>query len=124
MSAKPNKKLIKAIKDSWTPETSGATDWDYDDWIDAVNYKSTGQCVVTSLLIQELFGGDLLYSDNPYHVWNKLPDGTELDLTVDQFGPDFEGCSKPVIMQREYALKDQNREPRYNMLKESVLEKL
>ncbi len=51
-------------------------------------------CAVVSLLVQDIFGGVLLCASlEPFpefahmrsHYWNRLPDGTEIDLTEPQF---------------------------------------
>jgi hypothetical protein len=47
------------------------------------------------LVLHDYFGGDLMFAEVLYadgtkqghHYWNVLPDGTELDLTGDQFLP-------------------------------------
>ncbi|MFZ4204522.1 YunG family protein [Streptomyces griseoincarnatus] len=51
-----------------------------------------GHCDITTLVVNDLFGGDLLVaavrragSPHGYHWWNRLPNGVELDLTLDQF---------------------------------------
>lgn len=48
--------------------------------------SSTGQCAVTALLVQDLFGGELARTvvDGDSHYFN-LIDGAEVDLTRDQF---------------------------------------
>lgn len=49
-----------------------------------------GHCVVVSLMVQGMFGGDILKGRvHGYpHFWNRLPDGREIDLTSCQFGGD------------------------------------
>lgn len=49
---------------------------------------------MTALVVQDLLGGDLILGEvrvdevrTGYHWWNRLPDGTEVDLTADQFFP-------------------------------------
>lgn len=48
---------------------------------------SFGQCYVTAICIQDIFGGDIIEGSVNYctHFWNKLPNGKEWDLTSDQF---------------------------------------
>jgi hypothetical protein len=48
---------------------------------------STGQCAITSMIVQDMLGGDLLRVMNVgiSHYFNRLEDGTEIDLTRDQF---------------------------------------
>ena len=57
-----------------------------------------GHCIVVSLIVQDFFGGDLLCASLQglrfegsvilagCHCWNHLPDGAEVDLTIEQFG--------------------------------------
>lgn len=49
---------------------------------------SLGQCAVTALIIQDVYGGDIVYNKRYNHYWNKLPDGEEVDITKDQFPGD------------------------------------
>jgi len=50
---------------------------------------------VTALVLQEIFGGELLLADvlnedgsrQGVHFWNRLPGGLEVDLTRGQFKP-------------------------------------
>src|ERR1700710_337662 len=66
-----------------------------------------GQCGVTALVVQEHLGGDLLLADVAHadgtrqgvHYWNRLPDGTELDLTREQFVTG-EVIGEPRVVQR------------------------
>ncbi|WP_026212506.1 NUDIX hydrolase [Longispora albida] len=53
-----------------------------------------GQCGPTALVVQDLLGGDLVcgevHQDGVrlgFHWWNRLPDGTDADLTAGQFRP-------------------------------------
>jgi hypothetical protein len=50
-----------------------------------VQNPAAGQCGVTSALVAELKGGELLYDSENEHYWNRLPDGTEQDFTREQF---------------------------------------
>lgn len=50
------------------------------------------QCSATSQVVRGLLGGQILiapvsHSGRPrgYHAWNRLPDGTEVDFTREQF---------------------------------------
>lgn len=54
-----------------------------------------GCCGHVALLVQSMCGGDLVERVVPspsdsigQHFWNRLPDGTEIDLTSSQFGGD------------------------------------
>lgn len=53
------------------------------------NNKCNGQCNATVLLVQELFGGDIIEYSNPpgdktKHFFNRI-DNCDIDLTSDQF---------------------------------------
>lgn len=75
-----------AIRASWGPDTVDPDDgWD-------PAHPARGQCDVTTLVVHDLFGGELLsadvYRDGERvdgHMWNRLPGGLELDLTREQF---------------------------------------
>lgn len=90
-----------ADPDGWTPEN-----------------PTFGQCAVTALLVQDIHGGELLRGKvgQVSHYWNRLPDGSELDLTWEQFPA---GTAKPVgdLRTREYVLSFPDTETRYLRLK-------
>lgn len=79
-------KLEAAIRDAWGAATSAAdNNWE-------TTNPSAGHCDVTSLVVREHIGGDLKLAQvfrngelSEHHYWNVLPDGTEVDLTADQF---------------------------------------
>src|SRR5450756_971128 len=70
--------LAGALRSAWSPETAVLpSSWNE-------RNRAEGQCAVTALIIQDFFGGDLIRAivrPDVSHYWNKLPDGTELDLT-------------------------------------------
>jgi hypothetical protein len=75
--------------DGWTPEN-----------------PSTGHCDVTSLVIQDLLGGEILAADVSLkgerimaHMWNRLAGGLDVDLTRDQFR-NGEVVGEPTVRQR------------------------
>lgn len=80
--------LEAAIRASWAEDSCDPVDlpWPPDN-------PARGQCGVTALVIQDHIGGELLMATvlNPdgshqgVHYWNRLPDGTEVDLTREQF---------------------------------------
>lgn len=70
-------KILSALFDSWSPQT--AIQWRPDN-------PALGQCNVTSLLIEELFGGRILktrYREG-FHFYNEI-DGYRYDFTASQF---------------------------------------
>jgi hypothetical protein len=78
--------LEEAIRESWSDDTAEPEDgWTPDN-------PSRGQCDVTSLVVHDLLGGELLAADVyldgervEAHMWNRLPSGIEVDLTREQF---------------------------------------
>lgn len=86
-----NVKLLRpAFRTAWGPDTC--------DPHDLANWRpdnpARGQCGTTALAVQDLLGGELLIGEVHvdgvkvgHHWWNRLPDGTTVDLTADQFNP-------------------------------------
>ena len=78
--------LEEAIRGAWTEDTASEdNDWTPDN-------PSCGQCDITTLVVHDLLGGDLLSADVfldgvrvEAHMWNRLPSGLEVDLTREQF---------------------------------------
>ena len=52
--------------------------------------KLTGHCNAAAYIVQKKYGGELLSTkvQGETHVWNRLPDGTQVDLTGSQYGGD------------------------------------
>ncbi|BCJ71605.1 hypothetical protein CS0771_11490 [Catellatospora sp. IY07-71] len=83
-------RLRPVVRDAWGPDTCDPVD--LADW--RPENPSRGQCGVTALVVQDVLGGELMLGEvfesgarRGYHYWNRLPDGTEVDLTRDQFRP-------------------------------------
>jgi hypothetical protein len=74
--------LADQLAQAWTKSTSA----DPERW--SRQNPALGQCAVTALVVQDLFGGDLLRAQvrGVSHYWNRLPSGQEVDLTRQQFG--------------------------------------
>ena len=105
--------LEEAIRDSWSLETA-----DEDDGWTPEN-PSRGQCDVTTLVVHDLVGGDVLgadvYLDGERiegHMWNRLASGIDVDLTRDQFTRG-EIVGEPRVAQRTSAIADPTH-PRYH----------
>lgn len=86
---------------------------------------SLNQCAVTALVVQDYFGGDLLrckMTNGNSHYWNRLPDGTEEDLTADQFLLIEDKLLKEdfVIRPRDYVLSFPSTTTRYQLLKQRI----
>lgn len=80
-----------------------------------------GQCGVTSLVINDLFGGKILKTkvEGQWHFYNQL-EGKRYDFTDQQF--DFKIDYQDVESNREEAFADTN-EFQYSTLKELIAEK-
>lgn len=92
--------LEQAIRESWSRDTADEDD----DW--SSENPSRGQCDITSLVVHDFFGGELLGADVynegeriEGHMWNRLPSGIEVDLTRDQFKRG-EVIGEPVVRPR------------------------
>jgi hypothetical protein len=78
--------LEEAIRAAWSEDTASEdNDWTSDN-------PSCGQCDITTLVVHDLLGGDVLAADVflggeriEAHMWNRLPSGLEVDLTREQF---------------------------------------
>jgi len=105
--------LEQAIRRSWSADTTVDHDW-------TPQLASKGQCAVTALVVQDYLGGDLLRASvgEVTHYWNRLPDGTILDLTRDQFRSFDPGRIEP--RSREYILSYPATAARYRTLAERV----
>ncbi len=78
--------LEEAIRGAWSEDTA-----DEDDGWTPEN-PSRGQCDITTLVVHDLLGGEVLAADVfldgvrvEAHMWNRLPSGLEVDLTREQF---------------------------------------
>lgn len=116
--------LTRALGSAWGPDTCAPEDrprWTADN-------PARGQCITTVLVVHDFFGGVLLRGEVvvggervDYHWWNRLPDGTDVDLTRGQFGPDEQVVGREVI---ERPTGSHRVEAQYDRLKEAVLAEL
>ena len=104
-----------AIRASWGPDTADPDDG----W--APENPSRGQCDVTSLVVHDIFGGEILaagvFRDGERiesHMWNRLPGGAEVDLTRDQFR-NGEVLGEPSVRERPAEFPAEH--PRYHRYK-------
>jgi hypothetical protein len=112
--------LGTALEKAWSKDTSA----DPEHW--SLENPAWGQCAVTALLVQDLFGGDLRRAviKGISHYWNILSSGELVDLTIQQFGELSEGRPEGEPRTREYALSGQDVERRYLALKRRVFNRL
>jgi hypothetical protein len=115
-----------AVRTAWARDTCDPVD--ADDWSPA--NPARGQCGTTALTINDLLGGELLVAEvlhadgsrQGVHWWNRLPDGTEIDLTREQF-TSHEVIQQPHAMPRPSELPKRAAE-QYLTLKHRVLHAL
>ena len=118
-------RIIEALEASWGDDTA----YDKSDW--TPENPARGQCVVTSLVVQDFLGGDLMKytvdADNVHesHYCNKLDNGTVLDVTAKQYT--FPVNLRPVPVDydgfasiRDKRLSDEDTRLRYTILKDRV----
>ena len=113
---KINLELLElALRKSWSRQTCFRRlkeDWSPDN-------PAVGQCTVTALVVQDCFGGKILYCKHHTHCWNKLPDGREIDITRGQFTKNVKLCAdRTKYRKRLLGFKSVLR--RYMVLKQRV----
>lgn len=109
--------LARALEQAWCADTACGI------WLPYC--PSLNQCAVTALVVQDYLGGELLrcdMTDGDSHYWNRLPDGTEIDLTAEQFEcidaqPIWETV---VVRSRVYVLSFPDTALRYVLLRSRV----
>ena len=109
--------LEVAIERAWSAATSYYKDW-------TPTNPAYGQCAVTALVVQDYFGGELVMqviTPGEAHFWNRLKDGSKVDLTERQFSlaPAIRemATSNPV---RQRVLAFPATAARYSLLKAAV----
>jgi hypothetical protein len=121
--------LLTALHGAWNAKTGYANEnWSADN-------PARGQCVVTSLVVQDYLGGDLVRfavtgeGINEKHYCNVLEDGTLIDVTRSQYRIPVTMRLDPVDLKnfssmRERRLADEETHTRYEYLKKRVAERL
>ena len=122
MTIKDIKDLEEIFKKTWCRETSyNCNKWSQEN-------PALGQCGVSALIVQDFFGGDLLYTDKCWdkygwifcaHCWNRLPNGQWIDLTRCQFNEGVK-IGAPKTGKREVFLQDKEVKERYVLLRSLV----
>ena len=111
---------IEKLRNAWCTETAAG--------IGGAHRDPKGQCAVTALLVQDLFGGELVRAvmpDGSSHYWNRLYRVGDIDLTRAQYPDDVEiprGVCVPIarLLEGERAIAARTAE-RYVLLKERYL---
>lgn len=103
--------LYSLIEQGWFAGTSSNEDWSYD-------LPEAGQCAVTALIVQDILGGELRRAlvNGESHYWNRLDDGTVIDLTRSQFTTPLV-IEDEVVRDREYVLSSPRTKHRYETLR-------
>lgn len=80
--------IDRALRASWAADTCSPDD--QDEW--RPDNPAWGHCDISSLLVHDLLGGDLMVGEvhlegeqHGFHWWNVLPSGIQLDVTAEQF---------------------------------------
>lgn len=115
--------VAKALKESWSLGTTEEPE----NWAPA--NPSRGQCGISSLIINDYFGGKLVLwkvfvgeEQIGFHYSNELPDGTQFDSTGEQFW-ESEELREPLSFVRPGSLP-KNGADRYLNLSKLVPSKL
>ena len=115
-------KIERALQRSWSEKTAVFAR-DEDEWSEQNPAK--GQCLPTAALINDLFGGKLVYDKANSHYWNELSDGTWQDFTRVQFADEVRFKVKKLKAKSEalndsHAIKHGSKR-RYELLKQKFL---
>ncbi len=109
-----------ALQKSWSEKTCFPSDkkkWTSEN-------PAVGQCAITSMIVHDNLGGELLYCKHNNHYWNRLPNGEEIDLTRSQFSGDTSLCIDAVIKRKHLLSKKKIRTYdtyiRYRLLKNRI----
>ena len=113
-------RLSDALDISWDADT--CAEWERDKWSPCL--PAFGQCAVTALVVQDFFGGKLVKDPDNDHYWNIFEDGTECDLTREQFAEGItllakEDRTREYMLSNERSIKAKTPD-RYNTLRERV----
>jgi hypothetical protein len=114
--------IEKALRESWDKKTCFPPV--RDQW--KQDLPELGQCAVTSLIIQEIYGGEIFFNKKINHFWNKLPTGEFIDLTRSQFKRPikikrFEQVDRDTILKSSEAKRFKTAN-RYKLLKRRFLQ--
>jgi len=117
--------LQALLRAAWGPDTcypAASEEWRPDN-------PARDQCGMTALVVHDLLGGDLIVGEVHVdgikvgnHYWNRLPDGTEIDLTAEQFLPEECIVNGQVVVRPPDAPRRHRQQ--YELLSDRVLRRL
>ena len=114
--------LKKLLDDCWSYETCSPGFKNI--WVS--HNPSLGQCAVTALIVNDMFGGKIMrcMTSSGSHYYN-LIDDTIVDLTVGQFLGEMPLYDIGEERTREYLLSNEDTKDRYmllsNLLKQNII---
>lgn len=120
--------ITRALRASWAADTCSPDDLERAPW--TPGNPAWGHCDITSLVVNDFFGGRLVRGEvftaggEPvcFHWWNRLDNGLELDLTLEQF---LEG---QTVVQRQVIDRPRPypryRKDEYKLLRDRIAEHL
>ena len=113
------KHLYMILKKLWKKETCAPrlqSKWSEDN-------PTLGQCSITAFLAQDVFGGEvrgIVRPDGSHHCFNVV-NGSEFDLTSEQFGSTVLDYTDYVTESREVHFEKEEKRLRYEALKSSLI---
>lgn len=113
--------MYRIMEGAWTADTCAPrfrSDWNETN-------KTLGQCSITAILVQDVFGGEIFAVDVPdvgYHCYNKVGDYV-FDLTSEQFKEKAADLvyDLSIPQKREEHLASEEKKARYEMLKRNFM---
>ncbi|MFI6044107.1 hypothetical protein ACIA8C_20930 [Nocardia sp. NPDC051321] len=119
--------IDSALRASWAGDTCSPDDVARAGW--RPENPAWGQCDITALIVNDIFGGDLIVGEvwsgaeqHGFHWWNRLTTGVELDLTRSQFR-DGQVVTNPRVVQRPRGRLPRRRDE-YLLLRQRVIDQL
>jgi hypothetical protein len=112
-----NNFLEKYFQRHWSKETSYSKTWH-------PNRPSVGQCAITSLVIQEIMGGDIAKTSvNGLSHYFNIIDGNVYDFTRDQFDDEVQ-YEEFGIIERERILSSTDTRKRHDIFRSSLMKEI
>ena len=108
---------------SWSKET--AYKWVWDSW--NYNNRATGQCAITSILVQEILWWYIKKADvENYkfsHYWNYI-DWEDVDFTISQFSKNTPSYINIKLVDKDRILLNEETKKQYEILRKKVYENM